>query len=84
MARNGGRIEPNLKLERYGLEDGWITVTGEGVSITAFIEDRTYPLLLGHADEAFEDSTFMVAPEFAPLFRMVANRLDEIARRKDG
>jgi len=86
MARQGGKIEPNLELKRYGLEDGFITITPDGVSISLDVDEkghcpgRTHQLLHGH-DDCY-CPTMMINPEFAPLFRMVANRLDEIAGKR--
>lgn len=85
MARQGSKIEPNLELKRYGLGDGWIVVTGKGVSITLAVDpgsdyNRSIPLENGHENDLF--STIMLDPESAPLFRMVANRLDELAGKR--
>ena len=85
MARQGSKIEPNLELKRYGLGDGWIIVTGNGVSLTLAVDpgsdyNRSIPLASGHEDGLF--ATIMLDPESAPLFRMIANRLDEMAGKR--
>lgn len=84
MARKGGHIEPNLDLKRYGLGDGWVTVTPGGVSITVHPGGRVVPLADGHRDYMTDDTrTMMLDPEQAPLFRMIANRLDELAGKRN-
>lgn len=77
-----GKIEPNLEMKKFGLGDGWITVTPEGVSITVNFEKREFPLLHGHDDFEVQNETMMLDPELAPLFRMVANRLDELSGKR--
>jgi hypothetical protein len=77
-----GKIEPNLELKRFGLEDGWITVTPDGISITAWPRNNRPALPFGHDDTEDPSYTFMLDPESAPLFRMVANRLDEMAGKR--
>lgn len=70
MARQGGRIEPNM--QRFGLGEtvGWFEVTPEEIRLVSW--------------DAFKREGGMydgvvIEPNSAPLFRMIANRLDEIA-----
>jgi hypothetical protein len=84
MARHGSKIEPNLELRRYGIDDGWVIVTPDGVSITISQGERKHKLADGHSDPYCEEMTIMLNPEYAPLFRMIANRLDEIRERDRG
>ena len=87
MTRNSGRIEPNLVMKRFGLGNGWFTITEEAVSLTIFKEETGLAsvckmLPQGHNDLSFEDDTILIDPDMAPLFRMIANRLDEISKRQ--
>lgn len=72
MARNGGRIEPTVKIFGLGTDVGKISVWDDKVEIS---------LVVREPEE--EETTVTLDPESAPLFRMIANRLDEISKRKE-
>jgi len=78
------KIEPNLTLQRFGLGDGWITITDEAVSITACPGKEKIYLPIGHDDDSFESNTIVIDPSYATLFRMIAKRLDSIAKNVAG
>lgn len=74
MARKGGRIEPNMQRFGLGVEVGWFEVTPEEVRIVMW--DM-------YSHEGCMYDGVAIDPDLAPLFRMVANRLDEIAGVRD-
>ena len=82
MSRNGSKILPSLELTRYGLGDGWLTVTEEALTITVFPADGRPDIPLDHMGPCTDPETIMVLdPGTAPLFRMIAKRLDALAER---
>lgn len=79
--RHGGRVEPNLELKRFGLGGGWLTVTPEALSISVLPDQDARGLPNGHGDDYA--TTLMLDPDLAPLFRMIAKRLDALRRDED-
>lgn len=73
MARQGGKIEPNVQV--FGLGWGSFHVYRDQVDL----ECQTV-----HSDKPDPDDCIFhtINPEDAPLFRMIANRLDEIAGKR--
>jgi hypothetical protein len=70
MARQGGMVEPSS--QTFGL--------GEGIGCFHVFPDEVH-LCCGHDDDGHQKS-FPLDPALAPLFRMVANRLDEISGKR--
>lgn len=68
------KILPNLELKRFGLGGGWVTITDQYVSITI-------PGMFSPQDSQ-GNPTIDIDPELAPLFRMIAKRLDRIKKSK--
>ena len=65
------RVEPNLK--RYGLGEGigWFDVRYDKITLSVMEDDPLDPSICRVID-----------PDLAPLFRMIANRLDEISGKR--
>lgn len=70
MARQGGMIQPSS--QSFGL--------GEGIGCFVVYKDSVF-LECGFDDDG-NVSTHKIDPELAPLFRMIANRLDEISGKR--
>lgn len=70
MARQGGMIQPNAMVYGLGENIGKITVWADSVEISVFTDPHD------------EETTVTIDPDLAPLFRMVANRLDEISGKR--
>ena len=78
------KLEPNLEMKRYPLGTGCgigrVTVTPDGVSIAVVgrnPDDRPVPD--GHDYMCDPEEVLVLDPSLAPIFRMVALRLDDLA-----
>lgn len=73
MARQGGKIEPNVQI--FGLGWGSFHIYRDSVDIEVEPSNVSDP---GPDDAVWHT----LDPDTAPLFRMIANRLDEIAGKR--
>lgn len=79
MGRQGGMIRPSERVYEVagGAPEGeaevYLSLTVSGSSVQVWMETP---------DLAAPPLGFVLDPEMAPLFRMVANRLDELAGKR--
>lgn len=72
MARQGGMVGPRVQV--FDLP-GWVKPSGEEECGELTVSAEEVMIVLGSTE-------FVIDPNSAPLFRMIANRLDEISGKR--